>query len=93
MALASDIAERIVALIGQASGHNVNIMGGEVDEIAISPADAATMSADKPGYNGVVAHTGKRVACIGISGEIGRGRQRLQDRRGRDAVPIQSDRR
>jgi len=94
-ALAAEIAERIVTLLGQASGHNVNIMGtdgtiiastdrkrvgqvhdgarrimgGEVDEIAISPADAATMSGVKPGYNGVVLHDAKRVACIGISGD------------------------
>ena len=46
-----------------------SIMAGDQDEIAISPAMAATMAGVKPGYNGAVFFEGERVACIGISGD------------------------
>ncbi len=93
--LSREIAKRIVDLVHEATGSNVNLMGpggliiassdpkregsvhegarrimaGELDEIAISPEMAASMSGVKPGYNGLFSYRGERSACIGISGD------------------------
>lgn len=45
------------------------IMAGEVDEIAITPEMAESMTGALPGYNGVVMLGHHRVGCIGIGGD------------------------
>lgn len=45
------------------------IMSGVVDELAITIEDAKQLSGVMPGYNGVVFFEGKRIGCIGLSGD------------------------
>ncbi len=45
------------------------IMSGEVDELAITLEDAKKLKGTLPGYNGVVKYKGKRIGCIGLSGD------------------------
>ena len=45
------------------------IMSGEVDELAITIEDAKKLSGAMPGYNGAVFFEGKRIGCIGLSGD------------------------
>jgi Sugar diacid utilization regulator len=90
-----ELADRVVQLIYEVTGNNVNFMGengeiiatqqpdrlgtihdgarkimsGEADEVAITVEEAEKMQGVKPGYNGVVQYRGKRIGCIGISGD------------------------
>ncbi len=90
-----EIAEKIVKMLHQVTGENVNFMGeggiiiatmqperlgrvhegarkimsGEMEELAISVEDAEKLKGTLPGYNGVVVYKGKRVGCIGLSGD------------------------
>ncbi len=45
------------------------IMSGVVDELAITIEDAKQLSGAMPGYNGAVFFEGKRIGCIGLSGD------------------------
>lgn len=90
-----ELSERVVQIIHEVTGNNVNFMGedgeiiatkqadrlgtfhagaqkimsGQADEVAITTEDASKMVGVKPGYNGVILFDGKRVGCIGISGD------------------------
>lgn len=90
-----ELSERVVQIIHEVTGNNVNFMGedgeiiatkqpdrlgtfhagaqkimsGQADEVAITTEDASKMIGVKPGYNGVILFDGKRVGCIGISGD------------------------
>lgn len=45
------------------------IMSGAVDELAITIEDAKKLNGAMPGYNGAVFFEGKRIGCIGLSGD------------------------
>lgn len=45
------------------------ILAGEVEEIAIDAETARNMQGVRPGYNGAVWKDGRKVACIGVSGD------------------------
>lgn len=90
-----ELAERVVQIIYEVTGSNVNLMGeggeiiatkqperlgtihagaqkimnGQAEEVAITVADASQLQGVKPGYNGVILFDGKRIGCIGISGD------------------------
>lgn len=90
-----EIANKVVHMLNQVTGKNVNYMGqggiilasmqperlgkihegakrimaGEIDELAISIEDASKLQGTKPGYNGVILYQGKRLGCIGLSGD------------------------
>ncbi len=90
-----ELAERVVKMIHEVTGSNVNFMGeggeiiatmqperlgtihagaksimaGETDEVAISAEDASKMEGVRPGYNGVIFYEGKRIGCIGMTGD------------------------
>lgn len=57
------------ARIGTIHEAGKRIMGGEIDEVAITVETAATLKGTRPGYNGVVKVDGRRVAVIGIRGD------------------------
>ncbi|POR04780.1 hypothetical protein AU468_02470 [Alkalispirochaeta sphaeroplastigenens] len=44
------------------------IMTGEIDELAVSEEEASRFKGVKAGYNGVILRQGRRIGCIGISG-------------------------
>ena len=45
------------------------IMNGEADELAISKETAEKLQGVVPGYNGAVTYKGKKIGCIGLSGD------------------------
>lgn len=55
--------------LGQIHEGARKIMSGAVDELAITIEDAQKMQGVMPGYNGVVRYKGKRIGCIGLSGD------------------------
>lgn len=93
--VSTELANKIVKMLHEVTGRNVNfmnqegtiiatmqaerlgtvhegakrIMSGEVDELAVSAESAKKLSGVQPGYNGVVIYNGKRLGCIGLSGE------------------------
>lgn len=90
-----EIADRIVHMLHQVTGENVNFMGqggiiiatmqparlgqvhegarrimsGEINELAISVEEAEKLEGTLPGYNGVILYSGKRLGCIGLTGD------------------------
>lgn len=55
--------------VGQVHEGARRIMSREIDELAISMEDAKKLQGTLPGYNGVVIYKGKRMGCIGLSGD------------------------
>ncbi len=55
--------------LGQIHEGAKKIMSGQMDELAISVEDAKKMQGTLPGYNGVVKYKGRRIGCIGMSGD------------------------
>ena len=93
--VSKELAERIVDILNEVTGSNVQFMGndgeiiattqphrlgdihegaknvlsGKWDEAALSTEDAEKMEGALPGYTGPITYNGKRVACIGITGD------------------------
>ncbi len=93
--VSKELAERIVDILNEVTGNNVQFMGnqgeiiattqphrlgdihegaknvisGKWDEAALSTEDAEKMEGALPGYTGPIIYQGKRVACIGITGD------------------------
>ena len=90
-----DVAEKVVQIIHEVTGNNVQFMGeggeiiastqphrigtihegarkvmaGELDYAAITEEMAKEMTGVLPGYTGPIVLDGKRIACIGITGD------------------------
>lgn len=90
-----DVAEKVVQIIHEVTGNNVQFMGeggeiiastqphrigtihegarkvmaGELDYVAITEEMAKEMTGVLPGYTGPIVLDGKRIACIGITGD------------------------
>lgn len=95
-----ELAQKVVVILHQVTGDNVNfmnqegviiatmqpqrlhtvhegakrIMSGEIDELAVTVEDANNIKGVLPGYNGVITFEGKRIGCIGLSGDPDRMR-------------------
>ncbi len=95
--ISKKVAENIVNILYEATGHNVNIMGengeiiatmqkhrlgtiheggrrvmaGEAEYVAITSEMAATMKGVLAGYMGPIEMNGKRIGCVGITGDPG----------------------
>lgn len=93
--ISQDVAQKVVDLLYEAIGCNINVMGengeiiasmqkerigtiheggrrvvtGEADYVSITAEMAKTMSGVLPGYMGPIELDGKRIGCIGITGE------------------------
>ncbi len=55
--------------LGQVHEGARRIMSGEINELAISVEEAQNLEGTLPGYNGVVMYSGKRLGCIGLTGD------------------------
>lgn len=93
--VSQEVAQRVVDILFEAIGCNINIMGedgeiiatkqkervgvrheggrrvmsGEAEYVSITSEMAANMKGVLPGYMGPVEVAGKRIACIGVTGE------------------------
>ncbi len=93
--LSVEFAQKIVSILHEVTGGNVNVMGrggiiiasvqterigsvhegakrimaGEISELAVTEEMAASMTGAKAGYNGAIEFEGRRVGCIGMTGD------------------------
>lgn len=93
--VSKELAEKVVHMLHNITGSNVNFMGeggeiiatvqkhrlgtihegarnimeGKADFVAITPEQAQSMEGVLPGFNGPIELDGKRIGCIGMTGD------------------------